>query len=193
MRSTNRAMRRAVVLSIFLLSVTALARGQAPALHDVTLFSRAGHHEADLGKSAYSFYALARSDNFPSPMRHKANLYYGSYAFSDGSDWFSVSAGGPELTRIKDLGAKTWSDMVSTPFVPVTPHSTEGIRAANRGESFEESSEGRVTKVALGHVYVIHVKGDEEDYYVMLRVDDLAPSDRCTISWRVVPPPEQSW
>jgi len=136
---------------------------------------------------------MARSDEWLNPVKHRAPLYYGSYSINHDSDWFSVSRGGPDLTRIKDLGERQWSDLVATPFVPVTPHSSEGVRAPARGQTYEESSEGRVTKIVLGHIYVIHFKDEHEDFYVVLRVDGLVASDRCTISWREVPPPDEAW
>ena len=184
---------RSVILSGFVLGVAALAHAQPPALHKVTLFSRQGHDKADYAKSAYNFYAMARADNYPKTIGNRSNLFYGSFAVKGDSDWFSVSGGGAELTRIKDLGLKQWREMVATPFIAVPPHATQGIRVPKAGESYEQASEERVTKVALGHMYVIHIKGDKEDYYVMLRVDELVPSDNCTISWRVVPPPNQPW
>ncbi len=180
-----------VVVTFSLCGGTAL--GQGPTLHQATLFSRNGHKERDYAKSAYSFYAMARSDQWPKLIKGRAHLMYGSVSLNNDSDWFSVSGGGPELTRIKDLGEKQWADFTSTPFVPVTPHSTEGIPGPKRGQSYEDVSEGRITKVVAGHMYVIHVKGPQEDFYVMLRVDELVPSDRCTISWRVVPPPDEAW
>lgn len=180
-----------VVVALSLGGGTAL--GQGPTLHQATLFSRIGHKDTDYGKSAYNFYAMARSDQWPNLIKNRAHLIYGNGSYNNDSDWFSVSAGGPELTRIKDLGEKQWADFVSTPFVPVTPHSTEGIPGLKRGQSYEEVSEGRITKVVAGHMYVIHIKGPKEDFYVMLRVEELVPSDRCTISWRVVPPPDEAW
>jgi hypothetical protein len=193
MRISNLALRRGPMLLAFVLCAISVVRSQAPKLHEVTLFSRASHHEGTWGKSAYNFYAMARSDNWPGIIKNRAHLIYGTYSFNQDSDWFSVSGGGPELTRIKDLGAKQWKDVSATPFVPVTPHTTSGIRSPRPNELYEETSEGRVTRVVLGHLYVIHIKGDKEDFYVMLRVDELTPSDQCTISWRAVPPPGEAW
>lgn len=177
-------------LVMMLLCMAAGGAAQNNGLHEATLFSRLGHHEDGYGRSAYNFYAKARSDSWPSSVKNRAHLLYGSISMNHDSDWFSVSAGGPNLTRIEDLGAKQWTEL-ETPYVSVAPRANEGIRVPRPGESFEESSEGRVTKVVLGHLYVIHIKYDNEDYYVMLRVDELVPSDRCTISWRVVPPPKR--
>jgi hypothetical protein len=178
---------------MMLLSVAAGIGAQNNSLNEANLLSRLGHHEQGLGQSAYHFSLMARSDNWPAIVRSDAVLYYGSMSMNGDSDWFSVSGGGPRLTRIKDLGAKQWTEVEATPFVPVTPHSSDGIRAPRRDQSYEESSEGRVTKIVLGHLYVIHFKNEQEDFYVMLRVDELVPSDRCRISWRVVPPADEMW
>jgi len=159
-------------------------------LHEVTLFSRIGRKDQDYGRSAYNFYAFARSDKWPKITRNRAHLLYGSISINGDTDWFAVSMGGEDPSRIKDLGQMQWSEVVATPFLATLPHSTTGVRTPRRGESYEESSEGRVTKVVAEHMYVIHIKNDEEDFYVMLRVDALEPSDNCTISWKVVPSPE---
>lgn len=189
--SNNWLPQRQFVLPIMLLCVAAGVRAQNNNLHEATLFSRLGHHEDGYGRSAYNFYARARSDNWPRSVKNRAHLLYGSISMNHDSDWFSVSMGGPNRTRIEDLGAKQWTEVSDTPYVTVAPRSSEGIRAPRPDESYEKSSEGRVTRVVLGHLYVIHIKYDNEDYYVMLRVDELVPSDRCTISWRVVPPPKR--
>lgn len=49
-----------VLFALLLLSGAAL--GQKPAVHQATLFSHLGHKEAGSDKSAYNFYAMARSD-----------------------------------------------------------------------------------------------------------------------------------
>ena len=41
-----------------------------------------------------------------------------------------------------------------------------------------------------GHIYVIHVVDDVEDFYVLFRVESLVRGDNCTISWKRVPAPE---
>ena len=195
MRVTSYPVHRSSVLlaAMVLLFVPAFPSAQNATLHEATLFSRAGHPDAEYRKSFYSFSAMARGDELPEITRNRAQLLYGNYAFDKDSDWFAVSMGGPGSTRIKDLGAKQWSEVVTTPFISLAPYSTDGVRAPGRKESYEESSEGRVSKVVLNHLYAIHIKEDKEDFYVMLRVDELTPSDNCKISWRVVPAPGESW
>jgi hypothetical protein len=40
-------------------------------------------------------------------------------------------------------------------------------------------------------MYVVHIKNKKADLYVMFRVDELVPSDKCEISWKLVPSPEK--
>lgn len=45
-------------------------------------------------------------------------------------------------------------------------------------------------KAVVGHMYVIHVVEGDADYYALFRVESLVRGDRCTISWKMIPPPE---
>lgn len=45
-------------------------------------------------------------------------------------------------------------------------------------------------KAVAGHIYVIHVVDGEADYYALFRVESLERGDHCTISWKLIPPPE---
>lgn len=45
------------------------------------------------------------------------------------------------------------------------------------------------TKVAAGHLYVIHVVDEASDFYVLFRVESLERGDNCTISWKLIPAP----
>jgi hypothetical protein len=158
----------------------------------VTLFSRITHKDGDYGRSAFSFYGVRSDDQeWLQIARNRAHLMYGSISMNRDTDWFSVSMGGSEPSRIKDLGEMQWVDVVSAPFLPANPRSNGGVRAPGRGESFELSSDERVTKVVAGHMYVVHIKNNDEDFYAMFRVESLDPSDRCTISWRVMASPKR--
>lgn len=155
----------------------------------VTLFSRITYKEDGYGKSAFNFQHGLRSDDetWERVAHNYAHLMYGSISFDTGTDWFSVSMGGDDPSRIKDLGALQWSEVYDTPFLLATPRQSTGIRFPGRQESFEASSEERVTKVVVGHMYLVHIKNREADLYAMFRVEALEPSDHCTISWKVVP------
>jgi hypothetical protein len=175
----------------------ASAIGDRNSLHTepqkVTLFSRITYKESGYGKSAFNFQYGLRSDseNWEQVAHNYAHLMYGSISFDPGTDWFSVSMGGEDLSRIKDLGELQWSEVYDTPFLFANSRQSTGIRFPGRQESFEASSDERVTKVVAGHLYLVHIKNREADLYAMFRVETLEPSDHCTISWKVVPSPEK--
>lgn len=158
-----------------------------------TLFSRIQHKNKDYGRSAFNFQHGVRSDDksWNQTARGYYHLLYGSISINGDSDWFGVPGDGEDSTRIKDLGVLQWSQVYFTPFLPANPHPSGAIRWPRPGESLESSSEERVTKVIAGHMYVVHIKNKETDLYVMFRVDELVPSDKCSISWKLVPSPEK--
>jgi len=45
-------------------------------------------------------------------------------------------------------------------------------------------------KAILHHMYVVHVVDEVNDFYVLMRVEEVHRGDSCTVSWRVVPSPE---
>ena len=161
----------------------------------VTLFSRARYKDelVDYGKSAFSFRYGVRSDVGRDITRNDYELEYGNISWNGDSDWFIVTMVTDDCSRIKDLGALEWSYVFDVPFVPASLEPQNGIRMPSKKETFEESSNGQVTRVVLGHIYAVHSKDSDSDFYTLFRVEKLVPSDRVTISWKVVPSPEPSW
>ena len=47
-------------------------------------------------------------------------------------------------------------------------------------------------KAIVGHMYVIHVVHDTDDFYVVFRVEEVERGSSCTVSWRFVPDPALS-
>ncbi|HEX8282731.1 MAG TPA: hypothetical protein VF588_05225 [Pyrinomonadaceae bacterium] len=48
-------------------------------------------------------------------------------------------------------------------------------------------------KAVAGHMYVLHVVDEREDFYVLFRVESLVRGDNCTITWKRIPaPPAES-
>ena len=45
-------------------------------------------------------------------------------------------------------------------------------------------------RAVVGHIYVIHVVDDVRDFYALFRVDSLQKGDQCTISWKLIAPPQ---
>ncbi len=48
-------------------------------------------------------------------------------------------------------------------------------------------------KAIVGHMYVIHVVHDTDDFYVVFRVDEVERGSSCTVTWRFVPDPALSF
>jgi hypothetical protein len=191
--------RTILILLFFLLVATGYTKAlsnnirQQSNLREVTLFSRLKYREPEYGRSAFNFKHKMRSDNeyWLDTTHNEEDILYGNLSFNGDSDWFSVSGGGTNPNRIKDLGALQWSEIQAIPVLPALPRQTTGIRMPGKGESIEVSSDERVTRVVLGHIYLAHIKRSNADFYVMFRVDALQPSDHCTISWKLVPSPEK--
>jgi hypothetical protein len=45
-------------------------------------------------------------------------------------------------------------------------------------------------KAILHHMYVVHVVDEVNDFYVLMRVEEVLRGDSCTVAWRVIPSPE---
>jgi hypothetical protein len=195
----------------------------------VTLFSRAKYKDKfeGYGKSAFSFKHgvrsdvgermrpnnydrngnLLRSDPGERLTRNTFELQYGGINLNGDSDWFTVTMVRDACGRIKDLGELNWSGVSAVPYLPLPVGSQTGIRFPSPNETFEESSNGKVTKVVAGHIYVVRTwqsesipfvnglpaysKDTYSDFYYLVRVEKLVPSDQVTISWKAVPSPKQ--
>src|SRR5262245_60946010 len=160
----------------------------------VTLLPRAKQKKEGYGQSAFSFRYGIRSDKdgWLQITGNNFDLLYGSITVNYDSDWFCVYMGGYEPSRIKDLGKLEWSEIYEAPILETPPRTSDSVRMPGRGENYEESSEGRVTKAVEGHIYLVHTKNDRTDHYSMFRVETLEPSKSCTISWKLVPSPENA-
>lgn len=159
----------------------------------VTLFSRAKHPDESGGynKSAFSFRYGARSDEGLAKTRNNYELLYGSVTLLGDSDWFQVTMVTDDCSRIKDLGELGWAEIFEVPILLASQEPQKGIRFPGDAETFEKSSDGQVTKVASGHMYVVHSKDSSSDLYTLFRVEKLTPNDQVTISWKRVPSPEK--
>jgi hypothetical protein len=157
----------------------------------LTLFASQTHRgETGWGRSAFNFNGIRSDDKYwPLVTHNKIHLVYGIVSIDHDADYFSVSQGGDDLSRIKDLGAMQWTEVTPTPVLPL-PQRPKGARIPKHHESFEVTSDGRTTKAVAGHMYLVHFKDGQEEFYAMFRVDSLEPNDRCTLSWKVVSPPK---
>ena len=158
----------------------------------VTLFSRITPGGRDDGRSAFNFYGVRGDDKQGLRVTHNSvHLVYGNISIDRDTDWFEVSRGGDDSSRVKDLGAMQWADVSDAPFLPANPRSSRAFRLPGQGMSFEQSSDGQITRAVAGHMYVAHIKNNGAEFYAMFRVDALDPSKRCKISWRVMRSPKR--
>jgi hypothetical protein len=79
----------------------------------VTLYSRAKHKDKleVYGKSTFSFKHGVRSDVGREVTRNNYELQYGGINWNGDSDWFTVAMVTDDCSRIKDLGALSWSEI----------------------------------------------------------------------------------
>lgn len=161
----------------------------------VTLFSRAKYKDEfeGYGKSAFNFEHNVRSDVGLKITRNNYDILFGNFTAREGknqsSDFFTVTMVGGDRSRINDLGELNWSENFDIPFLD-TSVEHQPVRHPSKTETVEESSNGQITKVVVGHIYVLHVKDSKSDFYTLFRVEKLTPGDEVTISWKVVPSPE---
>jgi len=123
------------------------------------------------------------------------DLGYGFLAISD-QDWFEVSHAPWNRSVMRDLGKLNWFDQFKVPILVPLPELAKGERrnitvdsSADTHSAWAATTE-IFAKVVVGHMYAIHVKDDEADYYALFRVEDHIQRDHCTISWKVIDSPE---
>jgi hypothetical protein len=190
----RRLQRLLVILAFHAISFSAIAQSRflenwrTLEPNTVTLFSRSKYEDQfdGYGKSTFSFKHGVRSDIGREITRNNYELQYGNINWNGDSDWFTVTMVTDDRSRIKDLGVLKWSDIVEIPLLPASTE-LEGFNMPSKGH--EGSS--NVARVVGGHLYVVHSKDSDSDFYTLFRVDNLVPSDQVTISWRVVPSPEK--
>ncbi len=154
----------------------------------VTLFSRAKYKDEfdGSGKSSFSFRNGARSDGGREITHNNYDLQYGNITVNGDSDWFLVTMATDDCSRIKDLGELKWYEIAEISVLPASVKCPEGIRISSKTETSPN-----VSRVVAGHAYVVHTKDRESNFYTLFRVDNLAPNDQVTISWKLVPSPQK--
>lgn len=159
----------------------------------VTLLSRAKYQDYD--KATFSFKHGVRDDPGALITKNDWDLLYGNLTFNHDSDWFTVAMASDDRSQIKDLGEMTWAEVSNVPLLPPCPETNERctmLRLARNAEGKIVSDvNGHTAKAFVHHMYVAHIKDRRSDFYVMFRVEELQPNDSCTISWKLVPSPEE--
>ena len=124
------------------------------------------------------------------------DLGYGFIRIGD-EDWLRVSTIGDSRSVIKDLGKFGWSDSFRVPVLEPLPELKAGENrritidsSADTHKAWKESTD-IFAKAEVEHMYVVHVKDKERDFYVLFRVEELGQEEYCKISWKRVATPEK--
>ncbi|HVG29831.1 MAG TPA: hypothetical protein VM864_09050 [Pyrinomonadaceae bacterium] len=128
----------------------------------------------------------------PTQRRQRYDIRYGGASLNGDDNWLDVAERRGARSMIKDLGEMQWSEVSLVPILPASPYPHDGsLSYSFRRGVAKISPEGVVVRAAVGHMYVVHVKDQEADYYVMFRVEAIEPKGECTLSWKRVPSPER--
>lgn len=124
------------------------------------------------------------------------DLGYGFMRISN-EDWLTVSSGRDQRSVMKELGRYSWSDSFNVPVLEPLPRLLEGetrhitIDSSADTHAAWATSTTHFAKAKVGHMYLMHVKDEEADFYVLFRVEQLEQGEQCTISWKRIPTPER--
>lgn len=154
-----------------------------------TLFSQIAHDDYD--RASFSFELGATGDKKLPERRAHYDLRYGGVRVDEYDHWFDFGRAGTR-SQLKDLGAMNWADVYHVPvlFASAVPHDGSTAYKYDGGKLVEISPANLNVKAFAGHMYVLRVKDEESDFYVMFRVESLEPKGECTISWKRVPSPD---
>ena len=162
-------------------------------LRTITLLPQAklANNHSDARAATVNFAIGVRGDSKDPPTSYY-DLRYGGRSENGHMDWFDVPMGDTSWSQIRDLGESGWSDIYDLPILPasLTPHNRGMTEIFQSGKVVQRSPEGVLVKAVLSHMYLLHSKHDKVDLYVLFRIEEMKPSDECTISWKVIPSPE---
>lgn len=146
----------------------------------------------DFAKANFNFELGVRGDSESPFTRNVYDVRYGGVSLDGDNDWLDVPISHGSRSRVKDLGELNWSDIYDIPFLHANPvpHSGGMSISYNSDKLIKISPEGVLVKAVVGHMYLVHSKGGERDFYAMFRVEAVKPGDECTITWKLVPSPE---
>ena len=124
------------------------------------------------------------------------DLGYG-FANIGNEDWLMVGTSGRNKRSVmKELGEYNWSDAFKIPALEPLPELKEGERRQITVDSSADThrkwakSTSHFAKAKAGYMYVVRVKDDQADFYVLFRVEEIEHGAHCTISWAQIPTPE---
>jgi len=114
----------------------------------------------------------------------------------NGEDYFQVQTSAENRSVIRDLGKFEWGDYFEIPALEPLPEVEKGQSrtvfvnaSAGKLEAWEQSTP-IFARIIVGHLYLVHVKDEDSDFYALFRVEALTQRESCTISWKQIPPPQ---
>lgn len=191
-----------VLLLVLLSNAAALTRAKVLAQESnskpqtVTLEARTITVDSDnYTKAAFSFKYGINGDEAVKTTGNGWDLLYGNISLNGDKDWFTVALVGDDRSRIRDLGELDWSDDIKIPILPPCPEECEWCTAIRlpsaSSEKVRTDVNENLAKAVVAHMYLVHTKDRSSDFYTLFRVEELRPSKRCTISWKMVPSPKE--
>lgn len=155
--------------------------------HLVPLAAQTSNNEIKFGKLvkrktengvdnyAYATYSFRHGGNGPEIQqlcRNNWDLLFGNSPLPDAFDVTMVT---DDRSRIRDLGKYKWSDKFHIPRLP----------------SYEEPETEPSVRAIVGHIYLVHTRDTDNDYYVLFRVERLVSEESVEISWKMIEPPKR--
>jgi hypothetical protein len=125
--------------------------------------------------------------------RVRNDIRYGGINVNGDDEWLEIADRYGSRSMLADLGEMRWQEVNQVPILPASPrpHPVGLTFTYRHGRAVQISPAGVSAKAVAGHIYVMHVKDAERDYYVMFRVESLEPRGECRLSWKRVPSPEK--
>ena len=185
-----------VICCMFALLVSTSGRAQDADLSRIptqttTLVSHIRHKSYE--KSVFNFEYGARGDAVLPKRLSRYDIRYGGISENGDDSWLDIVNRLGARSVITDLGEMSWSEVNHVPvlFASPLPHTGELTHSYAGGKLREISPKEVIVKAVTGHMYVMHIKDRASDYYIMFRVESIAPKGECVLSWKLVPSPER--
>ena len=123
------------------------------------------------------------------------DVCYGNLRVGSDWNWFFIGTKAQEdRSVIRDLGWGHWRTLEAVP--PLCPRpvleagQTRRVTVDASGDSKALSPEGYIVKAVEGHMYVMRLKDETTDQYVVFRVERLGADETCVLTWQLVPHPK---
>lgn len=198
MRIRNTAVFMSLMLSVPTIVMVEQAFGQDSNTNRQTISLMARKktdNDDNYTKAAFNFRLGVNDDGAVSNPRNEWDLLYGNISLNGDKDWFTVAFGRGDRSRIKELGEVNWTDNIEIPVLPACAEEDDSCTkvifpSRSSGRSITDVN-AHVARAAMGRMYLVHRKNRDADFYALFRVEALEPGERCTISWKLIPAPEQ--